>query len=259
MPCGINLLSGFVGCEVPLRGRSGAAPRPVRVEPGQERHLWAAPPLGGTRWGSAPAGFWCTTGELLLSSGKVEILALSPLETGRVSISDEAGYFDVSPEELCTGPLFPWKTYSTKIEPPAFQKIYNYLSGINEKVVSLENIRTVFSVNKQMEFAVLILLITVVYSLIILFGRTAAITRADLCCSNSAGWMWLWSREFISASPLIRIGIGDVPQNKFLWILAGLVCAGICCPERFQLSDLQTPLWDKGCCWCYINLCQAFR
>lgn len=141
----------------------------------------------------------------------------------------------------------------------AFQKIYSYLSGINAKVVSLENTRTVFSVNKQMVFAVLILLstITLVHSLIMHFGRTAAITLAEFCCSDTAGWMWLWSREYIS--PLVRIWTGDVPQNKFLWIFAGLACVGICCPERFQLSGLQTPLWDKGCCWCYINLFQAFR
>lgn len=46
-------------------------------------------------------------GTAVLSSGKVVILALSLLETARVSISDEVGYFDISPEELCTGPLIP--------------------------------------------------------------------------------------------------------------------------------------------------------
>lgn len=105
---------------------------------------------------------WILVHELgiaLLSSGKVVILALSLLETARVSISNEVGYFDISPEELCAGPLFPCKTHSTKIELSVFQKIYNYLSGINEKVVSLENVRTVFGLNKQMMFAVLILLI----------------------------------------------------------------------------------------------------
>lgn len=54
----------------------------------------------------------------------------------------------------------------------------------------------------------------------ILFGRTAPIILAGLCCSDSAGWMWLCSRAFISQ--LVRIGAGDVPQNKSVCILAGL-------------------------------------
>lgn len=95
-------------------------------------------------------------GIALLISGKVVTLALSPPETARVGISSEVGYFDISPKELCTGPLYPCKTHSSKIELTAFQKIYNYLSRINEIVVSLENIRTVFSFKKQMVFAVLI-------------------------------------------------------------------------------------------------------
>ncbi|CAN8195853.1 unnamed protein product [Coccothraustes coccothraustes] len=54
-------------------------------------------------------------GVALLSSGKVEILALSPQETGRVSISNEVGYFDIPPEELYyTGPLFPCRTQALK-------------------------------------------------------------------------------------------------------------------------------------------------
>lgn len=53
----------------------------------------------------------------------------------------------------------------------------------------MENIRTVFSFKKQIVFAVLILLIAVVHSLIILFGRTAAIVQAEFCCSDSVGWM----------------------------------------------------------------------
>lgn len=38
-------------------------------------------------------------------------------------------------------------------------------------------------------FAVLILLIAVVHSLIILLGRTAAIIWSEVCCSDNAEWM----------------------------------------------------------------------
>lgn len=58
------------------------------------------------------------------------------------------------------------------------------------------------------------------FSLIILFGRTAPVIPAGLCCSDSAAQMWLCSTEFIS--PLVRIGPGDVPHNKSPQILAGL-------------------------------------
>lgn len=58
------------------------------------------------------------------------------------------------------------------------------------------------------------------FSLIILIGRTAPVIPAGLCCSDSAAQMWLCSREFIS--PLVRIGPGDVQQNKAPRILAGL-------------------------------------
>lgn len=244
------LLMGFL-CEMCLsKGpeERGRLARPCWVRAGVPPiGVWAprlctSLPLGssascyvrGTKWSSALAGLWCRSWELLFWVWEGTYTGAEPSGDCQGQHIQWSGVLWHLPRGLCTGTLFACKTHSTKTELIAFQKIYSYLSGINEKVVSLENIRTVFSLNKQMMFAVLILLIGVVHSLIIPFARTAAIIWAEVCCSDSAGWMWLWSREFIS--PVVRIWTGDVPQNKILWILADLACAGICCPGAFNSS-----------------------
>lgn len=78
-------------------------------------------------------------GITLLSNGKVAEWALRPPKAARVSVSNKAGYFYISTEELWIVSLFPCRNHSTIIEVPAFRKTSNNLSGIKEKV-SLENV-----------------------------------------------------------------------------------------------------------------------
>lgn len=118
----------------------------------------AAPRQGQS--GPCSACFCCLSWESLSERREGSYTGLQPSANCQGSMCNEVGCFGIFPEELCTAPLSPSKNRNTKIELSTFQNIYNFLIGINEKVVSLENIRTVFSLNKQIVFAVLILLIT---------------------------------------------------------------------------------------------------
>lgn len=75
----------------------------------------------------------------LLSYGKVVKLALGPPVPARVSVANTVGHFYISTRELWRVSLFLGSNQSA-VEVPVFQKISNYLSGMNEKVVSSENI-----------------------------------------------------------------------------------------------------------------------
>lgn len=82
----------------------------------------------------------CELGITLLIHGKAAEQALSALVAARVCVSSKVGYFYISTEELWIVSLFPCRSHSTRTEVPAFQIVGNFLSRINEKVVSLVNI-----------------------------------------------------------------------------------------------------------------------
>lgn len=76
----------------------------------------------------------------LLSYGKIVKLMLGPPVPARVSVANTVGHFYISTGELWRVSQFPSRNQSAVVEVPAFQKRSSDLSGMNEKVVSLENV-----------------------------------------------------------------------------------------------------------------------